>query len=53
MKSFSKTNAAAPATCGEAIEVPSMVFEAEDEPIHADVIDDPGAKISTHEPILE
>ncbi len=35
------------------MEVPLIVLEAKDEPIHADVIDDPGAKISTQGPIFE
>ena len=35
--------AATPATCGDAIDVPLIVRVAEVLPIHADVMDDPGA----------
>ena len=41
---------ATPATCGAAIDVPEIVFVAEVEVCHADVMFEPGAKISTHEP---
>ena len=36
-------SAATPATCGEAIEVPLIVFVAVFDVNHADVIDEPGA----------
>ena len=42
--------AAAPATCGHAIEVPLIVRVASSSPIHALFTFEPGAKISTHEP---
>ena len=42
--------AASPATCGEAIEVPEIVRVADEPPIHADVILEPGAQRSTHDP---
>ena len=42
--------AAAPATCGHAIEVPLMVRVASSSPIQADFTSEPGAKISTHSP---
>jgi hypothetical protein len=45
--------AAAPATCGAAIEVPLMVRIAELLVCHAEVILVPGAKILTQEPKLE
>ena len=45
--------AATPATWGEAIEVPLMVLIAVVEVCQAEVIDDPGAKMSTHDPKLE
>ena len=38
-----KRTATAPATCGQAIEVPEMVLVAESEPIHAEVMLLPGA----------
>lgn len=44
---------AAPATCGEAIEVPEMVVVAVVEVYHADRIDDPGANRSRQVPTLE
>ena len=43
-------NAATPATCGAAIDVPEIVLVAEVEVYHADVMFEPGAKTSTHEP---
>ncbi len=46
-------SAAAPATCGVAIEVPLMVFSSESLPIQADVMLLPGAKMSTQVPMLE
>ena len=48
-----KRRAAAPATWGEAIEVPLMVLIAVVEVCHAAVIEDPGAKMSTQVPKLE
>ena len=45
-----KYSAATPATCGVAIEVPLMVFVALLLVYQADVIDEPGAKMSRHEP---
>lgn len=48
-----RISAATPATCGEAIEVPEIVFVAVFEVCQADVIDDPGAKISRQLPKLE
>lgn len=47
------TRAATPATCGDAIEVPEIVFVADPLEFHADVIDDPGAKMSRHLPKFE
>jgi hypothetical protein len=47
-----KDRAIAPATCGEAIDVPEMVLIAVFLPIHADVIFTPGAIMSTHGPVL-
>jgi hypothetical protein len=41
---------ATPATCGAAIDVPEIVFVADVEVCHADVMFEPGAKTSTHEP---
>src|SRR5688572_25496653 len=46
----SRYSAAAPATCGEAMEVPSMVFVPPYS--HAEVIPSPGANRSTHGPKL-
>ena len=46
-------SAAAPATCGEAIEVPLSVAVAVFELNHADKIPEPGAKISRHVPKFE
>src|SRR5689334_22994556 len=51
---FSCSNrAAAPATCGVAIEVPSIVFVAVLLVYQAEVIEEPGANISTQGPKLE
>ena len=47
------TNAAAPATCGVAIDVPLMVFVAVLEVFQAEVMLDPGAKMSRQVPMLE
>lgn len=49
----SRKSAATPATCGDAIEVPEMVFVAASPVAHADVILEPGAKMSTHVPKFE
>src|SRR5690606_14756407 len=43
-------SAATPATCGEANEVPLMVLVAEVLVYQAEVMDEPGAKMSRHEP---
>ena len=48
-----KYNAATPTTCGVAIEVPLMVAVAVLLEMPADVMDEPGAKISKHVPQLE
>src|SRR5690606_23954097 len=48
--SSERWTAAAPATCGAAIEVPEMVWESESEPIQAEVMPTPGAKRSTQDP---
>ncbi len=53
LKSLCKISAAIPAICGAAMEVPLMVAEAFAPPIHADLMLEPGAKISTHAPMLE
>ena len=45
-----RSRAAAPATWGDAIDVPLMVLVAVVEVLQADVIDDPGAKMSRHVP---
>ena len=42
--------AAIPATCGEAIDVPEIVLVALFDVCQADVMFEPGAKTSTHEP---
>ena len=42
--------AAAPVTCGAAMDVPSMVLVAVFEPAHAERMPLPGAKMSLHEP---
>ena len=44
------TKAAAPAVWGEAIDVPLIVFVAELLEYQAEVIDEPGAKMSRHVP---
>ena len=49
----SRNNAATPATCGDAIDVPEIVFVAVSLVLHADVILLPGAKMSTHVPKFE
>src|SRR5690606_23389338 len=46
-------SAAAPATCGVAIDVPLIARESESDPIHADVMFEPGAKMSRQLPTLE
>ena len=46
-------SAATPAVCGEAIDVPLIVFVAPADVYHAEVMLDPGAKMSTHEPQFE
>jgi hypothetical protein len=48
-----RTRAASPATCGDAIEVPEMVLVAVLPEIHAEVICEPGAHMSTHDPKFE
>lgn len=48
-----RRRAASPATCGEAIEVPEIVRDAPDPPIHAEVIWEPGAHMSTQDPVFE
>jgi len=45
--------AAMPATCGQAIDVPEIVFVAVFEPIQADMMLLPGANVSTHVPKFE
>jgi len=45
--------AAAPATCGDAMDVPEMVLLALGPPTQALVIEEPGAKISRHDPKFE
>lgn len=45
--------AARPATCGDAIEVPEIVRVALAPPIHDEVICEPGAHMSTHDPVFE
>ena len=49
----SKKSAATPATCGDAIEVPEIVFVAVLLVAQAEVILEPGAKMSTHVPKFE
>lgn len=49
----SSSNAAAPATCGVAMEVPDNDREAVGEVVAAETIAEPGAKISTQEPKFE
>ena len=48
-----RTSAAAPATCGVAIDVPLIVFVAVLDVYHADVMLEPGAKMSTQVPKFE
>src|SRR5690625_2910040 len=48
----SRSRAAAPATCGAAMDVPLMVSSAVSPPIQAEVMSEPGAWMSTHEPTL-
>jgi hypothetical protein len=48
-----KPSAATPATCGDAIDVPEMVFVAVVEVYHADRMLEPGAKTSRQDPKLE
>jgi len=50
---FARRSAAAPATCGHAIDVPDLVPVDVSESVVAAVIDDPGAWMSTHDPWLE
>jgi len=45
-----RSNAAAPATCGVAMEVPDMVRVAVSDVDQAEVIELPGANISKHDP---
>ncbi len=45
--------AAAPAACGDAIDVPLSVAVAVGDVCHAERIEDPGAKTSRHDPQLE
>jgi len=47
---FSRYNAAVPATCGVAMDVPLIVLVAETSVIHAEVIEEPGANKSKHVP---
>lgn len=49
----SRYNAAAPATCGVAMEVPDKVAVAVVPEYEADLMDEPGARISTIVPKLE
>jgi len=48
--SLLSNKAAAPATCGQAIEVPDMVLDAVSELLQAEVIKLPGAKTSKQAP---
>ena len=50
---FARYSAATPATCGVAIEVPLMVLVAVLLVYQAEVIDEPGAKMSRQVPKLE
>jgi len=50
---WARTSAAAPVTCGVAIDVPLMVFVAVLLVFHAEVMDEPGAKMSRQVPMLE
>jgi len=49
----SKYTAAIPATNGDAIDVPDMLAAAVVEPLYADEMLEPGAKMSRHVPKLE
>lgn len=49
----SRYNAAAPATCGVAMEVPEMVLVAVEEVYQADLMEEPGASKSTTDPKFE
>ena len=49
----SRKSAATPATCGVAIEVPEIVLVAVSLVLQADVMLEPGAKISTQVPKFE
>jgi len=51
--SFCEIWAARPATCGHAIEVPEIILVALLLVNQEDVIDWPGAKMSTHDPAFE
>ena len=48
-----RRRAAAPATCGEAMDVPLMVFVAVDDVYHAERMLEPGAKMSRQVPKFE
>ena len=48
-----RRSAAAPDTCGHAIDVPDMIAVAVSDETPAASTDDPGAKMSTHGPTLE
>lgn len=48
--SFCRMSAAAPATCGHAMDVPLKVALALSDDKPAEVIEEPGAKISRHDP---
>jgi hypothetical protein len=47
---ISSPSAATPATCGEAIDVPEIVFDAVVDVYQAEVMLDPGANTSTQDP---
>ena len=47
---ISRPSAATPATCGEAIDVPEIVLDEVIDVYHAEVMLDPGANTSTHDP---
>lgn len=49
----SRKSAATPQTCGDAIDVPEMVFVAVSFVFHEEVMLEPGAKMSTQVPKLE
>jgi hypothetical protein len=48
--SFCNMSATAPATCGHAIDVPLILALALSDETPAEVIEDPGAKMSRHDP---